>query len=146
MNHSQYNPQAYTALENYFSQGGYPERADKAYIAYKKRERQEALSPYSLEWLWNIFLGGLFAYGRSPGRAFVLGIFFIVVGWCVFRKADGMVSLSKPEIVGPTVGKRGTLSRKIPVRTLHATNEIPYNPFWYSLDLFIPFVDLGFDD
>ncbi|HJR82049.1 MAG TPA: hypothetical protein VJ821_18390 [Anaerolineales bacterium] len=143
---SAYNAQAYTTLENYFLQQGYADRADEVYIAYKKREFKEALSRFSMGWWSNLFLWSV-GYGRKPGFVLIGALLFIIVGWLfVFRKPEGMVSLSKHEIIGPKVGNHGTLSRKIPMRVISSQHEIPYNPFWYSLDLFIPFIDLGFDD
>ena len=145
VDNSAYSAQTYTVLENYFLAQGYPERADRVYTAYKRRERAEALSPTSLDWWWSLFLDVFVSYGRSPGRAIIWGLLLILLGGFVFRKEEGMVSLSKREIVGSKVGKRGTLSRKIPMRVEFSPHGISYNPFWYSLDLFIPFVDLGYD-
>jgi hypothetical protein len=143
---SKYNAQAYTTLENYFLQQGYTERADAVYIAYKQRERREALKPGSIGWLSNLVLEVFVKYGRNPGLALYWSIFVIGLGWAIFRQPEGMVSLSKREIIGPKVGKRRALSRRIPMRMISSQHEVPYSPFWYSLDLFIPFVDLGFDD
>lgn len=147
VNRSNYNAQTYTTLENYFLQQGQPERADDVYVAYKRRERLDALSWHSAAWWWNLFLDGFVLYGRSPARALIWSFLFILVGVFVFRKPEWMVSSSKQEIIGPTVGTRGTLSRKLSMRRARSSvHEIPYNPLWYSLDLFLPFIDLGFDD
>jgi hypothetical protein len=119
INSSKYNAQSYTILESYFLQQGYPERADKVYVAYKRRERAEALNWDSLDWWWSLFLDAFVSYGRSPGRALIWSILIIIFGRFVFGKPENMVLISQRDEV--------------------------YNPFWYSLDLFIPFVDLGFD-
>ena len=116
------------------------------YIRYKQREFREGLRFGSMGWWSNLFLKSV-GYGRKPGFVLVGALLFILIGWLgVFRKPEGMVSLSKREIVRPNVGHRGTLSRKISKRVIFSSHEGPYSPFWYSLDLFIPFVDLGFDD
>lgn len=147
VNRSNYNAQTYKTLENYFLQQGYPERADDVYIAYKRRERQTALHWNSSAWWWNLFLDGFVLYGRSPARAIIWSFMFILLGVFVFRKPDDMVYSSKEEMIGPKVGTRGTRSRRIPMRRARsAVHEISYNPIWYSLDLFVPFIDLGFDD
>ena len=121
--------------------------ADEVYIRYKLREFEERLSALlngmvvGNRFLW--FVG----YGHKPGFVLIGALVFILIGWLgVFREPEGMVSISKREIIRPNVGHRGTLSRKLSKRAIFSQYEGPYSPFWYSLDLFIPFVDLGFDE
>ncbi len=119
INHSVYSKDVYTNLEAFFKLQGYTEKADKVFIAQKHRERKEILKRFSLSWWWNLFLDFSVCYGRSPGRS--LGIIAIAIGfgYFLFRRKDGM-ELIKPEDCNSH-----------------------YSAFWYSLGLFIPFVDLG---
>ena len=113
---SKYSGQPYVQLEEFFRAAGYPERADTVFIARKQRERTEALE--GLTAWWNLFLDKFVGYGRKPERVLVLSVLVVLLGALPFRRREYM---------GPQ--KREYASR-------------PYNPFWYSLDLFLPFVDL----
>lgn len=137
-----YNRETYTTLENTFIEKGYPERADHVYIAYKRRERSEALTQLSLQWWWSSFLDIFVLYGRSPERAFLWGAFIVLVGFFVFHDEKEMVPQKKR-------GYRKATMRTIQGIRIRTTNDhltSNYSPFWYSLDLFIPFVNLGVAD
>ncbi len=118
VNQSRYNAATYTNLEAFLKRVGYPDYADEVFIAQKWRERDETLPWYTFGYWWNWFLYCLVAYGREPSRAFVVCIVFIVVGYLTFRRPEQMEP-QKEEYVGE-----------------------PYSPFWYSLGLFLPFVNL----
>ena len=113
---SKYSGQPYVQLEEFFRAAGYPERADTVFIARKQRERSEALEGLTV-W-WNLFLDLFVGYGRKPERVLVLSLLVVLLGALPFRRREYM----EPQ-------KREYASR-------------PYNPFWYSLDLFLPVVDL----
>jgi uncharacterized protein YjbI with pentapeptide repeats len=112
---SEYSLSGYTNLEAYFQRQGEPEMADKAFIDRKKRERK---SLGGLAWLWNLSLYVLVCYGRRPELAFIWGALIVSVGCYVFRRKQDM-ELQKLEAASQN-----------------------YNPLWYSLDLFLPFIDL----
>ena len=114
---SKYSGQPYVQLEEFFRAAGYPERADRVFIARKQRERSEALEGLTA-WLWDQFLDNFVGYGRKPERVLVWSVLVVLLGALPFRRREYM----EPQ-------KREYASR-------------PYNPFWYSLDLFLPFVDL----
>jgi len=57
-------------------------------------------------------------YGRDPLRVFLWCLLFVVIGYFVFRKKEKMVAVVE--------------------------TDRSYRPFLYSLDLFIPFIDLGY--
>ncbi len=115
-NQSRYSAAVYANLEAFFRREGYPGRADDVFVAQKERERDEFLG--GLPWLSNLLLGILVRHGRSPHRAFALGVFFVFIGCLVFFRSDGMESQKAEDV-----------ARK-------------YNALWYSLDLFLPFIDL----
>jgi hypothetical protein len=61
----------------------------------------------------------LTAYGEQPWRAFGAMVVVVMIGGIAFRDKSGMA------LVDPAKPDPG------------------YNPFWYSLGLFLPVVDLG---
>jgi hypothetical protein len=65
-----------------------------------------------------MFLDGFVAYGRDPLRALLWFLLIVVIGFFVFRKKEKM-------------------------RAVVETDR-RYRPFLYSLDLFLPLVDLGY--
>lgn len=132
---SVYGADVYAGLEAMAYRDGYPDRGKQIYIAQRRRERSEHLSGVS--WVGNFLLDVLVGYGRRPWLAFVYGAVIVAFGCFVFRRR-GMV-LKKPEL------------QKEEQQTERTTEQAPeekplkYTPFWYSLDLFLPFVDLQVD-
>jgi hypothetical protein len=119
---SAYSPQAYRTLSQFLMDKGHPEWAAEVEITRKNRERDKILTPRSAPWFWSWFLFLFSGYGQRPVLAFVWSALVIAVGSVVFRKEDGL------EVVDEDV--------VIPV----------YNPFLYSLDLFLPYIELGIAD
>jgi hypothetical protein len=105
----------YSHLEEYFLRQGYRGDADQAFIAGKRRERKERL--YGFGWLGSWLLDGLVCYGRRPWQAGIPCAVLVALGCVLF-------SPKKMEPQNP--------------------EDMPrvYNRFWYSLGLFLPFVDL----
>jgi len=116
-NLSRYNSSVYADLEAFFKRQGHPERANEVFVAQKRRERKEILQG---RWrkLWSYFLDYSVRYGRSPGRAFRWSVPVIVIGCVVFWSRQNME----------------------PQRAEDVARH--YSAFLYSLDLFIPFIDL----
>ncbi len=119
INHSVYSKDVYTNLESFFKRQGHIEKADKVFIEQKLRERNEILRKFSLSWWWNIFWYYFVCYGRNPSRSLWVIAGVIGFGHFLFRRKDGM-ELIKSEY-----------------------DNSHYNAFWYSLGVFIPFIDLG---
>lgn len=115
---SSFNEGVYATLEEYFRREGQPGHADDAFIAQKWRERRDVLRWYTFDYWWNWALYLLVAYGRRPEQAIAWNMLFIGVGFCVFRRPENM-EVQKAEYASET-----------------------YSPFWYSLGLFLPFVNL----
>lgn len=111
-----YNAQVYRSLETFFRNEGYADRADETYVAQKRRERYEAYGRDLLSFAFNEFLEVFVLYGRRPVLALVWSLGFVLFGGVLFRRRDLMR----------------------PLRDEGAY----YNPLWYSLGLFLPFVDL----
>jgi hypothetical protein len=119
-NHSEYNAEFYSSLEALFQRHGYPDQANKVFIAQKQRERGERL--HGLEWLWNFMQDLLVGYGRRLERLLLWSGVLVLVGCIVFRKESEMKTID-PADQQRCAGK--------------------YNAFWYSLDLFLPILTLG---
>jgi hypothetical protein len=112
---SAYSADVYSHLEEFFLRQGYRADADSAFIKGKRRERQENL--HGLSWLGSWLLYLLVGYGRHPSQAGYLCVFFVILGCCLFLP-----------------------SKMEPQKSEDAQRV--YNPFWYSLGLFLPFVNL----
>jgi hypothetical protein len=110
-----YSADVYRNLEEFFSRQGYRDDADQAFVAGKRRERYEY--PYGFRRLGSWLLQWLVGYGRHPWQAGIPCLVFVSLGCFLFWP-------SKME-----------LQKKEDVKRI-------YNPFWYSLSLFVPFVDL----
>ncbi len=122
---SAFTTDVYRNLEDLFSRQGYRSDADAAFIAGKQRERDEYFrSGEYLRWFGSLMIDGLVGYGRRPWRASILCALLIAFGCFVFR-CDRM-ELQKPD--------------------KDAKAERQYNRFWYSLGLFLPFVNLQADN
>jgi uncharacterized protein YjbI with pentapeptide repeats len=115
---SAYTADVYSNLEEFFLRQGYRADADRAFIAGKRRERKENL--YGLGWLGSWLLDWLVGYGRRPWQAGIPCAALVALGCVLFSPKK--MELQKPEDA-PRV----------------------YSRFWYSLGLFLPFVDLQAD-
>jgi hypothetical protein len=128
---SSYTADVYSTLEEFFKRQGYHHDADTAFIAKKLRERKQYssrgrgvrkyfLSGDWLRWLGSTMLYLLVGYGRRPWQAAIPCAGFIVLGWVLFSPKK-----MEPRNPGEAPGV--------------------YSRFWYSLGLFLPFVDLQAD-
>ncbi len=115
LNYSVYNASAYADLEAFFQRQGYPDRANQVFVALKERERKEFLSGST--WLWNLFLGYLVNHGRNPEWTLYWSAISILLGWLLFNPR--FMEPQKPEYAA-----------------------WKYTGFWYSADVFLPFIDL----
>jgi len=115
---SAYTADVYSNLEAFFLRQGYRADADKAFIAGKVRERKEYFrSDDWFGWLRSWMLCFLVGYGRQPWRPVIPCAFLIALGYVLF--SPNKMEPQKPEDT-PRV----------------------YSRFWYSLNLFLPVIDL----
>jgi uncharacterized protein YjbI with pentapeptide repeats len=128
---SPYTADVYTNLEAFFLRQGYRADADRAFIAGKLREREQyspegrgvreyVLSSDWLRWLGSTMLYLLVGFGRRPWQAAIPCAGLVAIGCILFSPKK--MEPQKPEDT-PRV----------------------YSRFWYSLGLFLPFVDLQAD-
>ena len=117
LSRSVYHPNPYANLEEFFRKGGEPAKADSVFIAQKRRERDEVLGGRT-QWRWwrSQLQDTMVLFGLSAQRVFIWALIPLALGTVLFR-TKYMVP-DRPE------------------------NIRKYNPFWYSLDLFLPFIDL----
>ncbi len=114
LNRATFSQDAYGKLESMSMRQGNEGAANQIYIAQKWREREHLSPPAKIG---NILLYLLVGYGRRPWLAFVWGALFVGIGCLIFRPRE--MEPQKPE---------------------YAARR--YSAFWYSLDQFLPFVDL----
>jgi hypothetical protein len=115
---SAYSADVYNHLEEFFLRQGYRDDADRAFIQGKRRERKENLR--GLSWVGDCLLDWLVGYGRRPWQAGIPCAALVALGCVLFSPKK--MEPQKPEDT-PRV----------------------YSRFWYSLGLFLPFVDLQAD-
>lgn len=118
---SAFSADVYRNLEAFFERQGYAADADRAFIAGRRRDRDQAFRQRDYgRWVGGQLLDWLVGYGRHPWQAAIPSTFFVMLGCFLFSSSK--MEQSKPDEV-----------------TRH------YNPFWYSLGLFLPIVNLQSD-
>lgn len=118
---SAYNPGAYQALETALRKEGHTELADTTFTEMNEQAVHASDLGRQSQGK-NLLLHYLIGYGRQPQYAFFWWIPVILVGWWVFRDR---------RFVEPREPK---------------DKDRPYDPFWYSLDLFLPLTRLDAAD
>jgi Pentapeptide repeats (9 copies) len=129
-----FNVDNYERLAEFFRKQGRPELADDVFIEQKTQERKRVFwkgmlsrggvlsrLENAIRWTWSWTLRLLVGYGRQPWLAIAACAVIIVIGCFVF--SPHRMELQKP-MDPPRV----------------------YNSFWYSLNLFLPVVDLQAKD
>ena len=102
-----------------------------------RAERLGELSPaFSAQGLWYRYLGRLIGYGYEPFRAIKIGVGIVIIGAIVFAigaRRNLMAETKLAERVISQENESGLVSPTYP----------RFNAFVYSLDVFLPFVDLN---
>jgi hypothetical protein len=113
---AEFRAEQYTQLEEYFRNRGQPDLADAVYLERRSQERVRQLKGTSaaVNWLLEVLVG----YGRRPYLALIWSLFFVALGMRVFAR-EVMVCDKTYE-----------------------GQELKYNAFWYSLDVFLPLTHL----
>jgi hypothetical protein len=130
-----YITQPYTQLASVYRAIGQDEQANTVLVARAERIGELA-SPLSAQGLWYRYLGRLIGYGYEPFRAIKIGLAVVVVGALVFalgNRRQLMAETKLAERVLSQEGEAGIVSPTYP----------RFNPVVYSLDVFLPFVDLN---
>ncbi len=133
-----FSTQPYEHLAKIYRQIGHESEAREVMIA-----KQEDLRKYGVlnrkAKFWNWFLGKTIGHGYKPLKAVVIIIAFLILGAFIFSPADnyGVMQPSKERVY---MSKEFIENKKIP-------SEYPqFNSFMYSMDVFVPFLDLHQED
>lgn len=130
-----YITQPYTQLAAVYRAIGQDEQASTVLVA--RAERLGELAPrLSAQGLWYRYLGRLIGYGYEPFRAIKIGLVIIGIGALVFaigNRRNLMAETKLAEQVLDNGGQLGLVSPTYP----------RFNAIVYSLDVFLPFVDLN---
>jgi sRNA-binding regulator protein Hfq len=130
----EFSPQPYEQLAKVLRSLGHENDAIQVLIA-KQEDRLRYGKISILGKIWQGLLGLTIAHGYKPHRALLFAIIFVLYGGLLFDAADslGWISHSKCEV--KTSVSTSSLSQ--------LPKEYPkFNAYIYSLDLFLPIVDL----
>jgi hypothetical protein len=115
---SKFNPGVYKSIEEYFKIEGYENLADKIFIDCRFREWNDRLHfNNSFKW-WTNWIILLVLFGRSPELVILYSLFFVMIGRCIFHR------------------------KKMIILDNNNKNKFKYSSFWYSLDCFLPYINL----
>jgi hypothetical protein len=116
---SPYSADPYLRLEAFLRSHGLDEAANDTLVSRMRRERK-TLSYISFNFWWSLVQDLLVRYGSRPLRPVIVCLVLILIGTFMFNRRKDM------ELQDP----------KAPDRY--------YSPFWYSVDLLFPVIDLQF--
>jgi hypothetical protein len=114
---SSYAPAAYQQLEAALKKEGHSELADGTYESMQKGATSHGSLGKQGQFK-NFVSHWLIGYGREPQWAFYWSIPVVLFGWIVFRRREDVESRKGEDTIRP------------------------YDPMWYSLDLFLPLTTL----
>jgi hypothetical protein len=129
-----YITQPYTQLAAVYRAIGQDEQANAVLVARAER-LGELAAPLSAQGLWYRYIGRLIGYGYEPFRAIKIGAGIVLFGALIFAIGSrrGLMAETKlAEHVLSQENEAGVVSPTYP----------RFNPFVYSLDVFLPFADL----
>jgi hypothetical protein len=130
-----YITQPYTQLASVYRAIGQDEQANDVLVARAERIGELA-APFSAQGLWYRYLGRLIGYGYEPFRAIKIGLVIIAIGALVFALGAHRNLMSETKLAERVLSNEneaGVVSPTYP----------RFNAFVYSLDVFLPFVDLN---
>jgi hypothetical protein len=129
-----YITQPYTQLASVYRAIGQDEQANAVLVA--RAERLGELSPpFSAQGLWYRYFGRLIGYGYEPFRAVKIGVAIVLIGTVVFALGAHRNLMTETKLAERVISQEnesGLVTRTYP----------RFNPFVYSLDVFLPFVEL----
>ncbi len=129
-----YVTQPYTQLSSVYRAIGQDEQANRVLVARAER-LGELSAPLSAHGIWYRYIGRLIGYGYEPFRAVRIGIAIVLLGAVVF--AIGY----RRNLMAETKLAEQVISQQEEPRLVSITYP-RFNPLVYSLDVFLPFVDL----
>jgi hypothetical protein len=129
-----YITQPYTQLASVYRAIGQDEHASTVLVA--RAERLGELSPvFSAQGLWYRYVGRLIGYGYAPFRAIKIGVAIVLLGTLVFAIGARRNLMAETKLAESILSQEGQAQLVSPTYP-------QFNPFVYSLDVFLPFADL----
>jgi len=119
LNDQRFRPQPYEHLANVLEKGGYDEDAKKIRIELAKGMNRQRR--FFRKWFHRLLIGIPIGYGYRPWRAFWIGVAIVLWGWLLFW--GGFEHCVMRGTNKEAAGKR-------------------FQAFIYSVDMFVPLVDL----
>ena len=132
--------QPYEQLASVLKEKGYQEEATEILIA-KEEDQRERGGLQGFGWLWNRFLGFTIRHGYRPERAFIFSVVIVVVGGVVFWIGYDH-NLIYPTEKDCIKQDKGLINEKETIKCSKYYNYPKFNPWIYSLDVFLPIIDL----
>jgi hypothetical protein len=129
-----YVTQPYTQLASVYRAIGQDEEANRVLVARAER-LGELSTPWSAHGIWYRYVGRLIGFGYEPFRAVKIGVGIVILGAIVFALGN------RRHLMAETKLAEHVLSQEGEPRLISPTYP-RFNPFVYSLDVFLPFVDL----
>ncbi|HEY9660747.1 MAG TPA: hypothetical protein V6C65_20000, partial [Allocoleopsis sp.] len=136
---SQFLPQPYEQLAKVLKAHGKESEAIQVLIGKEDDQRQyDGLNPLSK--CWNRFLGLAIGHGYQPERSVVAALCWVGLGWGVFHCGYSHKLISPTTDSFMSNQSKPTLDQ---IQQIDAHPNYPkFNPLIYSLDTFLPVVDL----
>jgi hypothetical protein len=129
-----YVTQPYTQLAAVYRAIGQDEQASRVLVA--RAERLGDLSaPLSAHGIWYRYVGRLIGYGYEPFRAVKIGAGIVLLGAIVFTIGNRRHLMAETKLAEHVLSHQGEPRIISPAYPR-------FNPLVYSLDVFLPFVDL----
>lgn len=160
-----YSADVYDRLEDFFQRDGESALADDVGVEKKRQERKRVFWPALwdnfphgvISWFKSLMLDRLVCYGRRAWQALIPSAFFIALGCWAFRFENMTRESKRREEPTPTQIWEKWPAKQPPPRLVLArwsrsvlkplrSRSPNYHAFWYSLDQFVPLVDLKASD
>jgi hypothetical protein len=129
-----YVTQPYTQLASVYQAIGQDEQANQVLVARAER-LGELARPLSAHGIWYRYVGKLIGYGYEPFRAVKISLAIVVLGALVFGIGN------RRNLMAETKLAEHVLSQEGEARLISPTYP-RFNPLVYSVEVFLPFVDL----
>lgn len=138
-----FKPQAWMQLSRRLVAQGFHDDAREIAIARRRRHRRGASASRAAK-LQGMFLDLFALYGFNPWRTVLWSVFFVMLfaGIWAWASRDCERADCKDETVY-VMALKGNFGQD---DTRAAANYPPFAPLAYSLDVFLPFISLGFED
>jgi hypothetical protein len=166
---AEYSADVFQNVEDYFNHIGEPTLAKKVFVERKKQERSKlwqtvdfkrGLGLTNLPTLaWDWFLWLVVRNGSHPEFALYYSAVFVLIGCRVFqfenmeRRTTQVAVVSGREAITALDAGSGALEAESAlqrwrkrIRSVFASKTPEYHAFWYSLDQYVPIIELKAND